>query len=148
MTGYILEKIEDTFVNFLTSSFSASYSGSIPCAINMYTGVDDVDVESNNIIVYAAGFDEIEPGVELGIFNVGVGIRLNVPFYTTGSTDERNELVANLAYFATTGSLITDLINNSAGLNIFHVENTGHNPSFTSNGFVYTIDYRVVATIK
>ncbi len=119
MQGDILDKVEDAFVNYLSSSFTGS--------VVIYRGTDwreqdeQGDME-NTIICYASGGEPMTPYLNDGNWRVNTNIFLRVPFNgEQGTTDYRNLKQELKQRLYSSRNLVNELTGSTSGLSIYEI---------------------------
>lgn len=127
MNGWILEKAENAWTNYLSSSLSSS--------VNVYNGDSVIEKTGPDIICVATDADEVELGS--GIYSANVLISFRYPFEDADSVDNKNLINQELinAMF-NNANLINDLTGSTNNLNIYDVLYQGHQKGF--EGDCYT----------
>lgn len=128
MTGWILEKCEDAWANYLSGSFTSSL-------VHVYRGNAEVEKSGPAVICFASDSEEVEIGS--GVYRVSVVLHLSIPYEGSGSLDTRN-LIAN--EFNTkvynNPNIMSDLIGSTNGLDLFSIYFQGHNNGFEGDSWV------------
>jgi len=127
MNGWILEKSEYAWANYLSGSLSSS--------VSVYTGDSVITKEGPDIICVTTDADEIENGS--GVYGVNTLISFRYPFNDSGSVDAKNLIESELmnAMF-NNASIINDLTGSVNNLHIYDVIYQGHQKGF--EGDCYT----------
>lgn len=147
-TGFILEKVEDAWKNFLDASpLSGSYSGSI--ATTVYKGIDNVDkIDASSIICSANSEEQIEYGINIYRVNFSLIYRYCPENEYETDINERNATVKLLSTTIFNDSnIVTNLEQQTTDLKIIDIEYTGGNNSVDEVSWMATLQFEMICTI-
>lgn len=140
MTGWILEKCEDAWTNYLSGSITSS-------VVNIYRGNEEVEKDGPAIICFASDAEEVEQGS--GIYRVNMLLHMAVPYTGTGAIDARNQIAHEFnALVYNNDNIMNELTGSTNNLNIFAIYFQAHNNGFEGDSWVSNnlIDMVVVHT--
>ena len=140
MTGWILEKCEDAWANYLSGSVTSSI-------VNVYRGNQEVEKDGPAVICFATSAEEVE--IESGVYRVSMLIHTAIPYAGTGSLDTRNQICHEVDKKVYNNSDIVNALTGSTNnLNIFALYFQARNSGFEGDAWVANsiIDMVVVHT--
>lgn len=140
MTGYVLEKCEDAWTTYLSSSISSS--------INIYRGIDWVDKEGPAVICFAESADEDFP--YSGVYHVRMTIHFRYPFEDSSSLASRNVITEELdRKVLGNPDLVNSLTGSTTNLGIYAITFAGGSNGFAGDSWISTtgVDMVAVSTV-
>ena len=138
--GYVLERCEDAWVNYLTSSMQYSLSGSV----SIHKGMDWLDKDGALVVCYAENMEEDFPFS--GIYHVQMSIHLRYPFEDSGSIEKRNLISQDLhKTMFDNQNLINSLTGSTTNLGIYAITFGGNSNGFAGDSWVSTTALDIVA---
>ncbi len=148
-TGWILEKLEDGWKNYLESTpITGSVSGSSP--VTVYKGMDNVDkLDANTIIVYAQSMEQIDYG--MNIYRVSMNF---IYRYSPENADDTDLATRNATYKLITETvfnnrnIISDLESNSTDLHIIDMEFMSSQNGFDGSAWESSMAVEVICGIN
>ena len=142
INGYVLERTEDAWKNYISSSLSSSYSSSI----NYYHGTQFQDEDGKlgpALIVSCPGCEEVMFGT--GVYRTQAQIMLAVPFVNTGSQAWRNELVTSMStVILGNDNILTNLSESTQRMMFLDATFGGQQNSFAGDTIITTYQIDMV----
>ena len=145
MNGYVLERTEYAWLNYLSSSFSSSYSSSI----NYYRGTQFIDPgevgkQGPSVIVFCPSAEEVMFGT--GIYRTQAQITLSYPYTDTNTTDARDLLVTSMSMFVLgNDNILTNLSESTQRMMFIDATFGGESNTFSGDTLVSTWQIDMVA---
>ena len=146
MDGYILERTENAWVNYISSSLTSSYSSSL----SYLRGTEFVGQDGKSgpsVIVMCPGCEEVIWGS--GIYRTQAQITVAVPFENTGSQAWRNLLITSMSQVILGNeNILTSLSQSTQRTRFIDATFGGQQNSFAGDTLltVYSIDMIVKQT--
>lgn len=130
MNGWILEKCEDSWRNYLT----ANWTPSVTPVPYFYTGNEESVKEGPAVIAYATDAAEVQESS--GIYSVTVVLHLAYP-YASGSLDNRNQIAEEFSKKIYNNPMIVpNLISNTTNLEVMAIYFKAHNNGFEGDCWI------------
>lgn len=140
MTGWILEKCEDAWANYLSGSFTSA-------SVQVYHGNAEVEKSGPAVICFGQDAEEVEIGS--GIYRVSMVLHLAIPYEGSGSLATRNVIADEFSRKVYNNeSIVANLTGSTSGLDIYAMYFQAHNNGFEGDSWVSNnlIDMIVVQT--
>jgi hypothetical protein len=128
MTGWILEKCEDAWVNYLSGSITSSL-------VNVYRGNEEVEKDGPAIICFANDAEEVEFGS--GIYRINMLLHMTFPYTGIGSLVSRNNVAGEFtSKIYNNSNIVNELTGSTNNLNILSIYFQAHNNGFEGDSWV------------
>ena len=149
MTAWLLERVEDGFVNWMNLSSSIAVSGSGSGVMTAYHGVNyDQKTENNSVFVVAEKAEQIEYGSN--IWNVGLNIihKYCPEVESEINLNERNSAIKKLTEaIYNNQNLYSNIETNTNGLKIYDIESGNTLNTTDGTNWINVQEFNVVCCI-
>lgn len=140
MLGYVLEKVENGFNNYLSSSLSSSCP-----TLGFHRGMDVVEKDGPLIITMAETLSPVEGADNLGVYAVGTRVWYKHPYEDTGSYATRMQYVNSMSYaLLNNNNINTDLENQTNNLTIHATYFNGMTNQIEGDSWICEMQFNVI----